>query len=141
MPIVTGRVIEVTGGSMYPKGLAMEFFLETPNLRGSEIFTTEPAPVVPLSAGDWSVNLAETTLMQFDAWYRLRLIWLATGMTYRDFPNWKIRVPVGGGEFGALTTGAFDTNRVYASPTALDNSDNSGFQLNTLTGDLYQRRN
>ena len=141
MAIITGRTIEVTGESMYPKQLAMEFYLERPNMRGSEIFTTEPAKVVPLSTGDWSVNLAETTLMQFDAWYRLRLIWLATGATYRDFPDWKIRVPVGGGNFGELTTGAFDTNLVYCSPNAVDNTINTGFQLNTLTGDLFQRRN
>ena len=141
MPLVTGRLIDVTGTPLFPKGAALEFSLKGPNLRGSEIFPTEPALATVLSSGDWTVNLAETTNMQFEAWYVLRIIWLSTGATLKDFPDWKIRVPESGGSFGDLTTGAFDNNRVYSSPVALDNNDNSGFQLNTVTGDLYQRRN
>lgn len=102
MAIITGTTLEITGESMFPKGVGLRFALERANVRGSTIFTTEPAHAVSLMDGSWSVNLAETVNMKFAAKYKVTIVWLATGMTYRDFPSWDLHVPPGGGAFGDL---------------------------------------
>lgn len=55
-----------------------------------------------------------------------------------DLFEQKLRVPTGGGHVGDLSSKQFGNDLVYAAPDAVDAREQTGFQLNTLTGDLYQ---
>lgn len=104
MPTVTGNVLEITGGSMHGRNIALEFALTGPNLRNSTVFTTQPVTVTPLLNGDFEVNLADTTAMKFTAWYVMRVRWLGPGYPLADFPEWSITVPPDGGQLKDLVT-------------------------------------
>lgn len=60
------------------------------------------------------------------------------GYTRRDLFEQEIRVPTGGGHVGDLSSKQYGNDLVYAAPDAVDLREQTGFQFNTLTGDLYQ---
>jgi len=57
------------------------------------VYPTEPVSVKPDSSGEFTVVLADTTVMLGDAFYRLQIRWLGAqaGAAVMDFPEWKIR--------------------------------------------------
>ncbi len=62
-------------------------------------------------------------------------------MRARGFEEWPFEVfPDTGGYISDLIDLALGNDRVYSSPTAPDEGVRAGFQLNTVTGDLYQRK-
>jgi len=62
----------------------------------------------------------------------------AAGYTRVDHFGYRLEVPASGGSIGDLIGKQVGNDLVYAAPDAVDPSEQTGFQLNTVTGDLYQ---
>lgn len=160
MPAVTGSLHDIIGSRMTGKEAVILFELNGPNIRsGGDIHPTETVRVTPSELdGSFTVNLMQTTSMMTDAWYKIRIRWLGTeaGSALIDFPDWKIRVPSGGGRLDQMFSAdepGFNRRMVWVSltspPTNLpafslwlhsdpDDPDNTNYQS---SGKLYELRN
>lgn len=114
------------------------------NLRAALFTGGEVQCNLNTSTGRFSVDLESDP----DIEYTFRLDYLRPGQESeppekraRGFEEWPIAIRADvGGELASLTNLQLDSSLVYASPTATDSGVRVGFQLNTVTGDLYQRK-
>lgn len=106
MPTISGTVQDIGGNKMDPKEVELLFYPNEALIgaaapRMGFVYPPEPVSVKPdPSTGEFSVVLADTTLMLGDAFYRLQIRWLheyvdgegkKKGTSLLDFPDWKIR--------------------------------------------------
>lgn len=71
---------------------------------GGTIVTTTPVRVVPSPSGAFTAQLVETAEFRPEMWFTLRIKLLDPdgGYIHADFPEWKIRVPLGGGPISSM---------------------------------------
>ncbi|WP_336633655.1 MULTISPECIES: hypothetical protein [unclassified Microbacterium] len=89
-----------------------------------------------------------TVEVESGLWYRVRMDWLVPGQENeppekraRGFVEWPFDVNSDvGGDVGALVDLVIGNDLVYCSPTAPDGGVRTGFQFNTTTFDLFQRK-
>lgn len=148
MPVVKGNLSDVGLGHLVGFVPEIRFILNEPNTAGVNVFATRPEVVTPASNGDFTVTLADTTLMGRSAWYEMSVRWQEPGTAFAqgyvpvDFhSSSRLVVPAEGGNVGdlILISAVAGNDLVYVSDTAIDSKVYSGFQLNAVTGDLYQR--
>lgn len=110
MALVSGQLRDITANPMGNQKVVLLLSLNRPGLKATgsfagEVLPTETVKVVPQSSGDWSVDLALTTNLLDDCWYQLSIQWVGDDGVpggRMDFPDWKIRVPEGGGKLADL---------------------------------------
>lgn len=125
MPSVTGNLSDVGLGHLAGLQPEIRFILNEPNTAGAKIFATRPESTTPASNGDFTVTLADTTVMSRDAWYEMHVRWLEPGTPTAGgyspvdvHTNAKIRVPSTGGAIGDLILGGItNLSLVYISLT------------------------
>lgn len=124
MPSVTGNLSDVGLGHLVGLVPEISFILNEPNTAGSKIFATRPEKVTPASNGDFTVTLADTTVMSRDAWYEMHVRWnepgtvSSTGFSPVDVHvDAKVRVPSSGGVIGDLLGGVTNLSLIYVSLT------------------------
>lgn len=120
---VTGTLSDVGGGHLAGLHPELVFTLNQPGLSSGTLYATQPEPVAPASNGAWSVDLADTSKMSDDCYYTLAIRWQDPDgkRTRVDFPDWKIRVPTGGGNIADLRGPGSNQSMVYVSTTPPDN--------------------
>jgi hypothetical protein len=104
MPAVPGNLTEVSNGHLVGKAPEIHFTLNAPNAKSGVMIPTEPHTVQPATDGSFTANLLATEDMMDDAWYTVSIQWLDAAGNYvkADFPDWQLRVPLGGGTFSDL---------------------------------------
>lgn len=124
MPSVTGNLSDVGLGHLAGLQPEIRFILNEPNTAGSKIFATRPEAATPASNGDFTVTLADTTVMNRDAWYEMHVRWNEPGSAGSQgfspvdvHMDAKIRVPSTGGVIGDLIGGISNLALVYISLT------------------------
>jgi len=139
---------------LYPE---IEFMPSGPAVAsGGRLLITEPVRTTPSSGGAFTVNLQESDdLVPVGMFYKMSVKWLdAAGNYVRvDSPDWKIRVPTGGGPIADLIQLPFGAALVVTSPTApplwlglaakwlqMDPNDPNNPTNPANTGDLYEVR-
>lgn len=152
MPAVTGKLTEVSGGHLVGKAPEIHFTLNAPNAKSGVMLPTEPLTVAPATDGSFTANLQSTEDMMDDAFYTVSIQWLDAAGNYvkADFPQWKIRVPLGGGAFSDLFgSPPKNSAMIYVSLSPPTNAPNGAWWLeddptdpdNPLnTGNLHQLR-
>lgn len=124
MPSVTGNLSDVGLGHLAGLQPEVRFVLNEPNTAGAKIFATRPQSATPASNGDFTVTLADTTVMSRDAWYEMHVRWQETGTAATPgyspvdvHVDAKIRVPSSGGTVGNLIGGITNLSLIYISLT------------------------
>ncbi|QOT16473.1 hypothetical protein [Paenarthrobacter sp. YJN-5] len=104
MPAVPGNLTEVNFGHLVGKAPEIIFTLNAPNAKPGVMIPTEPVSVAPAGDGSFTANLQSTEDMMDDAWYTVSIKWLDSPGKYvkADWPDWQLRVPLGGGTFSDL---------------------------------------
>ncbi|MCW2132877.1 phosphodiester glycosidase family protein [Arthrobacter sp. VKM Ac-2550] len=105
MPLVTGRLTDITSVPLAHKEPELIFTLNGANTSGGTLYTSYPVVVTPDANGFFQAALAATQDMVDRGWYTLKIRMLgpsSDGATYLDFPNWRITVPREGGTLGTL---------------------------------------
>lgn len=148
MAIVYGRLRSIIG-SLADRSPVLEFILSEPAVQNNgTLVVTDPRPVT-IDGDNWVIDLEPTEFMRVGSLttsrrpaYRMRVRWLDPYGQFvsQDFPLWELKVPVDGGEFFSLINKVVGNDIVYADSGAVDESKSTGFQLNTVTGDLYLRK-
>lgn len=153
MPEVSGNVATFGLESISLVGMRLTFTPSGPGVVGTKyLLVTKPVQttIAVNGSGAFTVNLAATENVHPLRWYTIRAEWpdSETNFTAIDFIDWKLFVPVEGGDFADLVE--YPTNPVlawtgltppphvpsYGSVWLNDNPDNIADPLNT--GDLYQ---
>lgn len=141
MALVTGTLNTFAFATFINKAPRVVFTPSGPGVSTKYVLATEPVEATFLNAQDFEVNLAVNEFVSPTTWYTLRIEWLdgAGNFTSVDFPDWKIRVPVGGGELGDLIDAPIDGGFIWTttSPTDPPGSKPGDYILNPVTGDLY----
>jgi hypothetical protein len=119
MAVVTGTLYDIGGGHLAGKFPELVFTLNDTAVTAGGVYVTEPSVITPGGDGSFTANLPATELMRDDNYYKLHIQWLDTaGNSNRiDFPDWKIRVPTGGGTIGDLRGPGSNLSMVYVSLT------------------------
>ena len=119
MAVVTGTLYDISGGHLSGKYPELIFTLNDTAATAGGVYVTEPNVVTPGGDGSFTANLPATDLMRDDNYYTLQIQWLdSAGNSNRiDFPDWKIRVPTGGGNLGDLRGPGSNLSMVYVSLT------------------------
>lgn len=106
MPTVTGTLTDIGLGSLGPSNPVLQFTPSEPAVdTAGRIFASRAVEVVPAAQGSFTVNLASTDgLMPERAHWVMSIGWRnpdgymsSDGYFVKDFPTWRIRVPVEGG--------------------------------------------
>lgn len=120
MAVVTGTLYDIGGGHLAGKSPELVFTLNSTAATAGGVYVTEPSIITPAGDGSFTANLPSTDLMRDDNFYSLSIRWLGpAGDSSRiDFPDWKIRVPTGGGTLGDLRGNGSNPSMVYVSLTA-----------------------
>ena len=149
MATVTGTFVDSAGNPL-PASLAPEVRVipskPTITIGGKTIPTREQVVTPNTTTGAYTFNLEPTTdAHDRDFYYLLRGSYKMpngydtnAGYTQVDVFEHKLHVPGGGGDVGYLISRRFGNDLVYAAPDAVDPTEQTGFQFNTVTGDLYQ---
>ena len=139
---------------LYPE---IEFVASGPAVAsGGRLLITEPVRTTPTSDGDFTVNLQTSDdVVPLGTHYTMNVKWLDSAGNYVrvDSPNWKMRVPTGGGAIADLIQLPFGAALVVTSPTApplwlglaakwlqMDPNDPNNPTNPANTGDLYEVR-
>jgi hypothetical protein len=119
MATVTGTLYDISGGHLAGKNPELVFTLNDTAATGGGVYVTEPSVITPGGDGSFTVSLPSTDLMRDDNYYSLQIQWLDPAGNYIriDFPDWKIRVPTGGGTIGDLRGPGSNMSMVYVSLT------------------------
>lgn len=122
MAVVNFTLYDIGGGHLAGKFPELVFTLNDTAATAGGVYVTEPLVATPAGDGTGIVNLPSTDLMRDDNYYTLQIRWLDTAgnMTRIDFPDWKIRVPTGGGTLGDLRGPGSNMSMVYVSLTPPD---------------------
>jgi hypothetical protein len=117
--VVTGTLYDIAGGHLAGKYPELVFTLNDTAATSGGVYVTEPSVVTPGGDGSFTTNLPSTDLMRDDNYFTLQIRWLDTaGNSNRiDFPDWKIRVPTGGGNIVDLRGNGSNLSMVYVSLT------------------------
>lgn len=153
MPTVTGKLLDFRVRVV--SGLRPVIIFQpnkTAVTTAGTILITDPIEVTPDGLGYWTANLANTRdLLTDDVFYTVSIRWLGGSYELVDYPDWKVRVPDGGGEFSELLEQPPNARMVIVSPTRpaatygagvmwlQSDPNNPGSPANT--GDLYEMRN
>lgn len=95
--------------------------------------------------GTFTVNLIPTFGLIGRVKYRMSVIYLddaGNPLGYSEWP-YAFTVPDAGGDLKDLAVAVVDSDTVYTSPDVNAASDPdvfTGYKMNTVTGDLYERR-
>lgn len=119
MAVVTGTLYDIAGGHLAGKAPQLIFTLNDTAATAGGVYVTEPNNVTPAGDGSFTVDLPATELMRDDNYYTLKIQWLnpAGQRNEIDFPQWKIRVPTGGGKLSDLRGNGANQSMVYVSLT------------------------
>lgn len=100
MPILSGSFRDIVSGPMDGRNGELILTLNAPNVFAAGLSAGRVVPTAPhiikftTSDDTFSVNVAQTTAMLYDAWYTMQIRWQDSGFgaTLVDFPDWQIRV-------------------------------------------------
>ena len=151
MATVTGTFVD-SAGKPLPKSLLPEVRVipskPTITVAGKTMPTHEQAVTPNETTGAYSFDLEPTVnALDRDFHYELRGSYKmpngygdGVGYTRVDVFEHKIHVPTGGGHVGYLLSHRFGNDLVYAAPLPDGPvaEKQTGFQFDTVTGDLYQ---
>lgn len=143
---------DVGGGHLAAFQPDIIFTLNQAGAKDEGLFTTRPLIFTPKEDGSLSAWLTTTTDFPHDAWYTIAVRWLDPAGNYvqMDFPEWKVRVPVGGGALKNLIGLPTNARVIYVSltrPTVLVpnmlwlEQDPNDPENPRNTGKLYEVRN
>lgn len=150
MPIITGSIADAGITPLGPNEQARAIFrLEAPavDVQGGAHATQDV--VVPCDAA----GVFSATIPEYVTHPRPTPVWVgfswrqsesdvAAGRKPRiDWLPTPIFVPRAGGPLAVIIGRQIGNDLVYAAPNAVDPLEQTGFQLNTVTGELYQWRN
>jgi hypothetical protein len=130
MTNVTGKLLDAGLASINGLNPVLIFQLNKPAVTDSGSFlVTDPIEVTPAGDGTFTANLANTdTILTEDAYYTLSARWQAPdiGLTRADFPDWKLYVPTGGGNFADLMKQPTNRSMVIKAPANPGNNFGPG---------------
>lgn len=123
---ITGFITSFARNTTNLPGLKLEFVPTGNGVNGDHLFVTEPVPAKTFtqSTGAFTVELERTDdiygVPNGQLRYYPRITWLdsAGQFTHRDFVNWKIRVPAGGGSLEDLLDAPTNADSLYWSYAA-----------------------
>lgn len=120
------------------------------------LLVSEPVRATPASDGTFTVNLQTTDdLLPVGVHYKIEIRWLDSAGKYikADSPDWKLKVPSGGGSIADLLKLPIGSGFVIYSPTApptwvgilatwfqLDPDDPNNPSNPANTGDIFELR-
>jgi len=137
---VTGKVRDFLELPMGAYKVSVAFIPSGPGISTSEggmIHATRTIKAsVTLDTGYFAADLSITDEMSPEVWYTIRVEWLDSAGQYTslDVPDWKIRVPVGGGNIFQLVDTPATTNSVWVGET---NNLAYRFWFKPSTNDLW----
>ena len=105
MAIVTGRLSDFGLQSLAQYSPTLKFVPSGPGVKGGRLFSSTPVEAVVSSSGSWSVALEPTDGVVPEVWYSVQIEHLGavTGEpTHFDLLNFRLYVPVGGGDIGGF---------------------------------------
>jgi hypothetical protein len=137
MPTFTGNLKTI--GIDPRAGLMPElvFTIQGAGVNRANGITAGSVRVTPASDGSFSVTLETTVGMVPRRQVKLTGGWLGEDAFF-ELPPFD--VPDVNGTISDLIQAVVGNDLVWSSPTAVDSGVYAGFQLNTSTGDLYERQ-
>ena len=146
MPTITGTAQDVGTSPLGTSLVARMHFRidEAGRDTGGKLHFRKEVTEPTTSTGTFTVALPEYVTHPHPMPVWVGVSWLtpdgygAGGYTSVDWLPYPIYVPRAGGDIGALIGKQVGNDLVYAAPNAVDTTEQTGFQLNTVTGDLYQ---
>jgi hypothetical protein len=104
----------------------VEFIPDQPAVTGTKYLLTAKPVTVPVAAdgsGAFTVNLAPSDSTTPGTFYRIRVTSLDGNFVFLDLPDWRLYVPVSGGELASLLRSSLLTNAamVWTGPSAPEN--------------------
>jgi hypothetical protein len=147
MAIVTGTLADAAGVYNPNIGLRLIFTLPGAGVTANRLIHSKPIVVDTFtgSDGDFTVNLVPTSALKGidgrEVYYDVKIERFVSGSDYKpwDHPGWKLRVPADGGRFQDLVDLVVGNDIVATGPNLVNPNLRTGFQFNTVTGDLYER--
>jgi hypothetical protein len=144
---VTGRLADAVGVYDPDIDLRLIFTLPGAAVTANRLIHSRPIVVDEFTEpdGEFTVNLVPTTAMTGidgrDVYYDVKIERRGSGADYMpwDDTTWKLRVPAEGGKFHELVDLVVGNDIVAVGPDLVDPDLRTGFQFNTVTGDLYER--
>ncbi|MFJ2619682.1 phosphodiester glycosidase family protein [Glutamicibacter sp. NPDC087344] len=144
MPLVTGRLSDLTSLSLAHKEPELIFTLNAANTSGGGLYPSYPTVITPDATGYFQANLAATEDMVDAGWYTLQIRMLGPSSDARtivDFPNWRVSVPRGGGIISKLIANRGTNPSLVWQSTEPPLMPHVGMKwLDTNTGRLYAFR-
>ncbi|MDJ1113250.1 hypothetical protein [Microbacterium dauci] len=109
MPVVTANVRTILGTTIPASAQLLIWFVPSGSFVGPDrLYPERAVSETPDAEGEISANLAQTTNVLGDAWYRIRIEWFDTHPVLgeriagrAEVPG-KLRVPAAGGSVGEL---------------------------------------
>lgn len=142
MAIVTGALIDFGLQRLTSVSPTIYFTPSRNGIGTQSILAARPIPVVPLSDGIFSVDLAPNDGLSPDTFYSIQIEYLDPAGNYvrNEFPDWELFVPAGGGTLqDLLRTAPPNVSSVWVGPTPPPQTGT--WWLNTSTGDLSKWSN
>lgn len=142
MARITGTAGDCNLAAVESFGLELIFTLSAPAVSGSSLRITRPIVVPVLDDGSWLVTIPDTETMQQARYYTMQAQWLdpVQGMGRVDFPDFELRVPVGGGAFSELVSGSMNNPlMVFWQTEEPDPWPVGAVFINTNSGDIYRK--
>lgn len=146
MPVVTGNLLDITGSDLAGNIAQLVFRLNSPNVTAAgidagKVYPTKEKVVTPSSTGEFSVPLAATSGMFWDAWYEVGIRWNESSATFWDF-GLRIEVTAGGPHnFASLLTGGSGGRNqllVWVSETPPKSPGRGQWWFQPSTNNLYR---